>query len=96
MGDKKAELSKYKIEHTHYIFTVESGAQIRKLLSDYEQGQALLGVRRIGRREEQKSKEKWSKEQRATERKPSAAKPKQMPQKKNGTAPYGKRKPKKP
>ena len=57
MGDKKDELLKNKITHAHFLFTVESADEIAKMLSDYEQGSVLSGVRRVGRREEQKPRE---------------------------------------
>ena len=49
MGDKKEELARYRISHHHFIFSDESAAEIRRVLSAYRGGASLNGqVRRIG------------------------------------------------
>ena len=51
MGDKKDELKNAKISHAHFVFTIESGKQIKNISSSYMKGEKLpFEVRRIGKR----------------------------------------------
>ena len=50
MGDRREELLRARIRTAHFLFTVESGREVRELLRAYRAGEALpLPVRRIGR-----------------------------------------------
>ena len=52
MGDRKDELRKYRIRHTHLLFTVERPREIIDYLSAYKADKSLsCPVRRVGRRE---------------------------------------------
>lgn len=52
MGDRKEELRKYRIRHTHLLFTVERPREIIDYLSAYKADKSLsCPVRRVGRRE---------------------------------------------
>ncbi len=52
MGDKAEELSRAGITHAHFIFTVESAEEIRKIMKAYKSGSRLSGeVRRIGNKQ---------------------------------------------
>lgn len=51
MGDKREELSQYRISSQHLIFSVEGGEEILSVLRAHLGGKKLVGsVRRIGRR----------------------------------------------
>jgi hypothetical protein len=51
MGDAKEELARYRINHTHFIFTVEDEKEIAAVLRAYEDGAPLgIQVRRIGKK----------------------------------------------
>ena len=51
MGDKKEELSSFRLNSHHFIFTTETGEEIVRLLSAHKKGAELpLKVRRVGRR----------------------------------------------
>ena len=53
MGDKRAELSKMGLFHSHLLFTTESGSKIVSVLRAHKQGVPLLDgskSRRVGRR----------------------------------------------
>ncbi len=51
MGDRAGELSSAGISHTHFIFTVESSDEVRKIIKAYRSGAPISGeVRRIGKR----------------------------------------------
>lgn len=51
MGDKKGELSDFRLNSHHLIFTTESGSEIVKILSAHTKGAELpIKVRRVGRR----------------------------------------------
>jgi putative protease len=55
MGDRRAELDKYRISHTHFIFTVESDREARQAIDAYFKGKPLgKSVRRVGRRDFEK------------------------------------------
>ena len=55
MGDKRAELDKYRITHTHLIFTNESPAEAHRAISAYFSAKPLgASVRRVGRRDFEK------------------------------------------
>ena len=55
MGDKRAELEKYRISHTHFIFTVESDREARQAIDAYFKQKPLdKSVRRVGRRDFEK------------------------------------------
>ena len=55
MGDRAEELKKYRINHTHFLFTVERFREIKDVLDSYKLGRQLSGaVRRVGRRENTK------------------------------------------
>ncbi len=51
MGDKKKELDLFGIGMRHFVFTVESSAEINSLLRKYKSGEPFDGARRIGKRE---------------------------------------------
>ena len=52
MGDRIDELKKYKIRHTHLLFTVEDGEEIGRIFAAIEDGTTLgESVRRVGRRD---------------------------------------------
>ena len=52
MGDRQSELSRSRIGSLHFIFTVEGGEQIARVLDSYRSESPLTSpVRRIGRRE---------------------------------------------
>ena len=55
MGDRRNELKTYNILHEHFIFTSETSLEIASAIDAYSHGRELLGVRRIGRREEMKN-----------------------------------------
>ena len=49
MGDKQDELKRYRILHHHFIFSVETAAEIQRVLAAYREGRPLeKSVRRIG------------------------------------------------
>ncbi len=51
MGDAREELARYRINHTHFIFTVEDEKEIATVLRAYEDGTPLgIQVRRIGKK----------------------------------------------
>ena len=51
MGDKKSELDSAKISHRHFIFSTESGKEIKRMLYAYQNGERLaMQIRRIGKR----------------------------------------------
>ena len=55
MGDKRAELDKYRISHTHFIFTLESADEAKRAIGAYFSAKPLgVGVRRVGRRDFEK------------------------------------------
>ena len=56
MGDKKEELSRAGITHTHFLFTIESAKEARRLIGAYKNSERLDGVRRIGKRKENDKK----------------------------------------
>lgn len=60
MGDRKAELLANNIVHEHFIFTNETAAEIASALDGYLHGRVLSGVRRIGKREENKKRGVWN------------------------------------
>ena len=52
MGDRKDELSKNRIKHTHLLFTIDNDREIEAALAAIESGESLgQGVRRVGRRD---------------------------------------------
>ncbi|MBQ8879348.1 MAG: U32 family peptidase [Clostridia bacterium] len=59
MGDRPLELRKYGINHTHYLFTIENGYDIGRVISAIGESKPLdVSVRRVGRRDVSKSVEK--------------------------------------
>ena len=51
MGDRKRELSDYKIKHLHFIFTLEGARECDGVITSFIRGIPLKGdVRRIGKR----------------------------------------------
>ena len=49
MGDKAGELARYRIRHSHFVFSNESAREIREILGAYRRGESLgTQVRRIG------------------------------------------------
>jgi len=49
MGDKTGELARHRLLHRHFIFSVESAREIRRVLEAYLAGAPLdMQVRRIG------------------------------------------------
>ena len=55
MGDKRAELDKYRITHTHFIFTLESADEAKRAIGAYFGAKPLgVGMRRVGRRDFEK------------------------------------------
>lgn len=59
VGDKAAELKKYSIRSRHFLFTVESGEQIKCAMNAFYCGDSLgESVRRIGKRRNTKDRNK--------------------------------------
>lgn len=51
MGDRKKELANYKINHLHFIFTVENFRECDGVITSFMRGASIKGeVRRIGKR----------------------------------------------
>ncbi len=59
MGDRPDELRKYGIAHEHYLFTIENGEEIGRVLQSVRDGRSIgLTPRRVGRREATKPADK--------------------------------------
>jgi len=50
MGDKKSELARAGLNHSHFIFSDESSARVIELIEAYETGASITSARRIGSR----------------------------------------------
>ena len=48
VGDMKDEISRFVSGLEHFIFSIESEEEIRSVISDYKQGRARAGIRRVG------------------------------------------------
>ena len=58
MGDKKSDLASARLNRSHFIFSVENGDEIIRLLGAYKRGEKLpYEVRRLGKREFEPVKE---------------------------------------
>lgn len=49
MGDKQAELARYRITRGHFLFTVEDGDEIDRIVSAFQNQEKLENVRRISK-----------------------------------------------
>jgi putative protease len=55
MGDRREELSRAGINHSHFIFSVESAEEIARVISAYLRGESIgTEVRRIGKRNKER------------------------------------------